>query len=81
MIDSHCHIAGQEFAGDLEAVVTRARAAGLQGALTILAADDDVELRQAAAVQRLWPDVRFSIGTHFCPSCNWHRLRPECLAE
>ena len=64
MIDSHCHIAGQEFAGDLEAVVTRARAAGLQGALTILAADDDVELRQAAAVQRLWPDVRFSIGIH-----------------
>jgi len=64
MIDSHCHIAGQEFAGDLEAVVARARAAGLEGALTILAADDDVELRQAAAVQRLWPEVRFSIGIH-----------------
>jgi TatD DNase family protein len=64
MIDSHCHIAGQEFAGDLEAVVTRARAAGLQGALTILAADDDAELRQAAAVQALWPEVRFSIGVH-----------------
>jgi TatD DNase family protein len=64
MIDSHCHIAGQEFAGDLEAVVTRARAAGLQGALTILAADDDSELRQAAAVQALWPEVRFSIGVH-----------------
>jgi len=64
VIDSHCHIAGQEFAGDLDAVVSRARAAGLQGALTILAADDDVELRQASAVQRLWPEVRFSIGIH-----------------
>ena len=64
MIDSHCHIAGQEFAGDLDAVVSRAQAAGLQGALTILAADDDVELRQASAVQRLWPEVRFSIGIH-----------------
>ena len=64
MIDSHCHIAGQEFAGDLEAVVTRAKAAGLHGALTILAADDAVELRQAAAVQALWPEVRFSIGVH-----------------
>ena len=64
MIDSHCHIAGAEFAGDLEAVVARARAAGLEGALTILAADDDVELRQAAEVQRLWPEVRFSIGVH-----------------
>jgi TatD DNase family protein len=64
MIDSHCHIAGQEFAGDLEAVVARARAAGVHGALTILAADDDVELRQAAAVQAAWPEVRFSIGVH-----------------
>ena len=64
MIDSHCHIAGQEFAGDLEAVVTRARAAGLESALVILAADDDVELRQAAAVQAQWPEVRFSIGIH-----------------
>jgi len=64
VIDSHCHIAGQEFAGDLDAVVSRAQAAGLQGALTILAADDDVELRQASAVQRLWPEVRFSIGIH-----------------
>jgi TatD DNase family protein len=64
VIDSHCHIAGQEFAGDLEAVVARAKAAGLQGALTILAADDDIELRQAAAVQALWPEVRFSIGVH-----------------
>jgi TatD DNase family protein len=64
VIDSHCHIAGQEFAGDLEGVVARARAAGVQAALTILAADDDVELRQAAAVQRLWPDVRFSVGVH-----------------
>ncbi|HEV8394694.1 MAG TPA: TatD family hydrolase [Vicinamibacterales bacterium] len=64
MVDSHCHIAGQEFAGDLEAVVARARAAGLEGALTILAADDDVEQRQASVVQRLWPEVRFSIGIH-----------------
>jgi TatD DNase family protein len=64
MIDSHCHIAGQEFAGDLDAVVARARAAGLEAALVILAADDDVELRQAAAVQARWSEVRFSIGIH-----------------
>jgi TatD DNase family protein len=64
VVDSHCHIAGQEFTADLEAVVARARAAGLEGALTILAADDDVELGQASAVQRLWPEVRFSIGIH-----------------
>jgi len=44
--------------------VARAKAAGLESALTILAADDGVELGQAAAVRRLWPEVRFSIGIH-----------------
>ena len=30
MIDTHCHIDGEEFAADLEAVITRAREAGVQ---------------------------------------------------
>jgi TatD DNase family protein len=64
LIDSHCHLAGPEFAGDLEAVVARAREAGVTGALTILASDDEPELQQAGQVARHWPDVRFSIGVH-----------------
>lgn len=64
MIDSHCHIAGPEFAEDLDAVVSRAREAGLAGALVILAADDEPELRQASAVSACWADARFSIGVH-----------------
>ena len=64
LIDSHCHLAGREFAGDLEAVVARAREAGVTGALTILASDDEPELRQAGEVARHWSDVRFSIGVH-----------------
>jgi TatD DNase family protein len=64
MIDSHCHLAGSEFAADLEQVVGRAQAAGLTGALVILAADDGGELQQAAAVVEAWPSVRFSIGVH-----------------
>ena len=64
MVDSHCHIAGPEFTGDLEAVIARARAAGVQRALVILAADDDPELRQAAEVTRLWGDARFGVGVH-----------------
>ena len=64
MIDSHCHLAGPEFAGDLDAVVERARAAGLAYALVILAADDAPELRQAHAVSARWDGVRFSIGVH-----------------
>jgi TatD DNase family protein len=64
VIDSHCHLAGPEFSTDLDAVVERARAAGLRHALVILAADDEAELVQAEAVARQWPDVRFSIGVH-----------------
>ena len=36
MIDSHCHLAGSEYAGDLDAVVERARASGVTAALVIL---------------------------------------------
>jgi len=64
LIDSHCHLAGPEFADDLDAVVGRARAAGLTHALVILAADDEAELRQARVVAAAWPAVRFSIGIH-----------------
>jgi TatD DNase family protein len=64
VIDSHCHLAGPEFAGDLDAVVGRAQAAGLTHALVILAADDEPELAHAAEVSGRWSGVRFSIGVH-----------------
>lgn len=63
-VDSHCHLAGEEFAGDLETVIQRARDAGLAHALVILAADDDKEFDQARRVATLWSDARFSIGVH-----------------
>jgi TatD DNase family protein len=64
VVDSHCHIAGPEFADDLDQVVARARAAGVTRAFVILAADDEPELRQAEEVRVRWADVRFSIGVH-----------------
>ena len=64
MIDSHCHLAGPEFAGDLQAVVDRARAAGVAAALVILGANDEEECGRAARVQMAWPDIRLSIGVH-----------------
>jgi TatD DNase family protein len=64
MIDSHCHIAGPEFATDLDAVIARAQTAGLAHAFVILAADDEAELERAAAVATCWPAVRFAIGVH-----------------
>jgi TatD DNase family protein len=64
MTDSHCHIAGEEFAVDLPAVVERARAAGVSRALVILAAEDDAEIDRAGAVLAAWPECRLSVGVH-----------------
>ena len=64
MIDSHCHLAGDEFTGDLGDVVGRARDAGVSGALVILGAEDVAELRRAAGVSEAWDQVRFSVGVH-----------------
>ncbi|HEX8031991.1 MAG TPA: TatD family hydrolase [Vicinamibacterales bacterium] len=64
MIDSHCHIAGEEFIADLPAVVERARAAGVSRALVILAAEDDAEIARADTVLHVWPECRFAVGVH-----------------
>lgn len=64
MIDSHCHLAGEEFEADLPAVVDRARAAGLRGALVILSAGDPAEGQRAGQIRGLWPEVAFAVGIH-----------------
>ena len=64
MTDSHCHIAGEEFAGDLDAVVERARAAGVSRALVILAVEDDAEIARREIVLAAWPECQFAIGLH-----------------
>jgi TatD DNase family protein len=64
MIDSHCHLADEAFEADLEAVVERAKAAGVGSALCILAAGDAREAARAMLLRRLWPEVRFSTGVH-----------------
>jgi TatD DNase family protein len=64
MIDSHCHLAGDEFTSDLADVVGRAKAAGLSGALVILGSEDVSELERASSVSSAWDGVRFSVGVH-----------------
>ena len=64
MTDSHCHSAGEEFVGDLAAVVERARTAGVHRALVILAAEDAAECGRAATVSAAWPECRFAVGVH-----------------
>jgi TatD DNase family protein len=64
VIDSHCHLAGEDFTSDLGDVIGRARSAGLSGALVILGAEDAAEIGRAPSVSTAWDGVRFSVGVH-----------------
>lgn len=64
MIDSHCHLAGEEFEADLSDVIRRALEADVSAALVILSAGDAAEAARAARVRDAWPAVRFAAGVH-----------------
>lgn len=64
LVDSHCHLADEQFAGDLSEVIDRARAAGLTAALCILSADEADELARSAAVKREWAAIQFAAAVH-----------------
>ena len=62
LIDSHCHLDFPDFASELDAVVERARAAGIERMVTI----STRVKRQAEllAIAERFPDVYCSVGTH-----------------
>jgi TatD DNase family protein len=62
--DSHCHLADEAFAADLDLVVQRAGQAGVTSALCILAADDEAEVGRAEAIRAAWPALHFAAGVH-----------------
>jgi TatD DNase family protein len=64
VIDSHCHLAGEEFADDLPDVVARAAEAGVTRALCILSADEAPEVARAVEVRAAWPAVEFAAAVH-----------------
>jgi TatD DNase family protein len=62
LVDSHCHLDFPDFESDLDAVVERARAAGIGRMVTI-----STRLRrhaQVLAIAEAFPDVFCSVGTH-----------------
>src|SRR5262247_240669 len=62
LVDSHCHLDFPDFASELDAVVTRARAAGLSRMVTI-----STRVRRFAgvlAIAERFADVYCSVGTH-----------------
>jgi TatD DNase family protein len=64
MIDSHCHLADTVFAADLDAVIARAQAAGLERVLVILEGANAAEAAQADRIIGQWSDVRVAVGVH-----------------
>ncbi|HVF31380.1 MAG TPA: TatD family hydrolase [Pyrinomonadaceae bacterium] len=65
LIDSHCHIDGEAFDGDRDAVVARAREAGVVAMLTVGTGDPHSdEIRKAVEVADRYDDVYASIGVH-----------------
>ena len=62
LIDSHCHLDFPDFASELDAVVARARSAGIERMVTIstrVARQPDL-----LAITERFPDVYCSVGTH-----------------
>jgi TatD DNase family protein len=64
MVDSHCHLADEVFVRDLDDVVARARAAGVDHAMCILSADEPEELARVERVKQAWPGLRFAAAIH-----------------
>jgi TatD DNase family protein len=62
LIDSHCHLDFPDFAGELDAVIARAQAAGIGRIVSI-----STRVRrhsEVLAIAERFPDVYCSIGTH-----------------
>ncbi len=62
LIDSHCHLDFPDFSTELDAVVARARSAGIERMVTI---STRVRRHDAVlAIAERFPDVYCSVGTH-----------------
>jgi TatD DNase family protein len=62
IIDSHCHLDFPDFANDLDGVVERARAAGVERMITI--GTKVGKAGAAVAIAERYEDVFFTVGTH-----------------
>lgn len=62
LIDSHCHLDFPDFAGEREAVILRARAAGIAGMLTICTRLADFPAIRALAAAH--PGIWCTVGVH-----------------
>jgi TatD DNase family protein len=62
LVDTHAHLDGADFAADLDAVLERARAAGL--AAMISAGQDEATSRATLALAERYPQLAPAVGVH-----------------
>lgn len=62
--DSHCHLDHEKFAADLDAVLSRATAAGVTKILCIGTGDGPPELDRAIRLAERYPQIQATVGVH-----------------
>jgi TatD DNase family protein len=62
VIDAHAHLDDRRFAGDLDAVLARASAAGIERVLSC--AEDLASSERNVLIARRYPSVRVAVGVH-----------------
>ena len=80
--DSHCHLDPEVYGGDagVDAVVERARAAGVTRMITIGSGYEPPCAERAAAVAERHPDVWFAVGIHPHDAKHWSPAAADMLA-
>ncbi len=64
LIDSHAHIQGKEYAGETEAVIARAHAAGVETIIAVGGAGDMSSNTEAIALAQAFANVYATVGMH-----------------
>lgn len=64
LIDSHAHIQGKEYAGQTEAVISRAKEAGVVKIIAVGGAGEISSNSEAVALADCFPDVYATVGMH-----------------
>jgi TatD DNase family protein len=64
LIDSHAHIQGKEYAGEVETVIARAREAGIDKIIAVGGAGEMSSNHDAVALASLYDDVYAAVGMH-----------------
>ena len=64
LVDSHCHLDGEQFNGDRAQVIERARAAGIERMLAIGAGDGPPDLEAGIRLADRYPFIYATVGVH-----------------